>query len=190
MITRRSLASLVSGGIAAGGVATRAHGAESVPAQMPSVAEQAFIYGFPMVMNYGVWYQYFIDRSDPAFKAPFNQIYNTARVYTPEDTTIVTPNSDTPYSFLAMDLRAEPFVVCNPEIEKGRYFSIQFADMYTANFAYAGTGPPATVLRFMIAGPAGMVASRRELPVCSAAKQSSQWRSFAPSCSTRPTSTT
>lgn len=154
MITRRSLATLVSGGIAAAGVAARAHGADLVPAQMPSVAEQAFIYGFPMVMNYGVWYQYFIDGSDPAFKAPFNQIYNTARVYTPEDSTIVTPNSDTPYSFLAMDLRAEPFVLCNPEIEKGRYFSFQFADMYTANFAYAGTrttgnGPGC----FMVAGP-------------------------------------
>lgn len=92
--------------------------------------------------------------SDPAYKAPFNQIYNTARVYTTEDTTIVTPNSDTPYSFIAMDLRAEPFVVCNPEIGKGRYFSFQFTDIYTANFAYAGTrttgnGPGC----FMVAGP-------------------------------------
>jgi hypothetical protein len=154
MVSRRSLGFLVSGGIAAAGIATRGYGADSVPAHVPSVAEDAFIYGFPMVMNYGVWYQYFIDKSDPAFKAPFNQIYNTARVYTPEDTTIVTPNSDTPYSFIAMDLRAEPFVVCNPEIEKGRYFSIQFTDMYTANFAYAGSrttgnGPGC----FMVAGP-------------------------------------
>lgn len=154
MITRRSLASLVSGGIAAASMTTRGYGADVAPGQMSSIAEQAFIYGFPMVMNYGVWYQYFIDKSDPAYKAPFNQIYNTARVYTPEDTTIVTPNSDTPYSFIAMDLRAEPFVVCNPEIGKGRYFSFQFTDMYTANFAYAGTrttgnGPGC----FMVAGP-------------------------------------
>src|ERR1700754_4714444 len=123
MITRRSLAALATGGSSAAGVASSARGTESVPAKMPSVAEQAFIYGFPMVMNYGVWYQYFIDRSAPAFKAPINQIYNTARVYTPEDPTSVTPNSDTPYSCVAMDLRAEPFVLCNPEIEKDRYFS-------------------------------------------------------------------
>lgn len=154
MITRRSLVSLVPGGMAVAGTATAACGAASAPPQMPTIAEEAFIYGFPMVMNYGVWYEYFIDRSSPAFKAPFNQLYNTARVYTPQDTTVVTPNSDTPYSFLCMDLRAEPIVVCNPEIEKGRYFSFQFIDMYTANYAYAGTrttgnGPGC----FMIAGP-------------------------------------
>ncbi|MGH7118587.1 MAG: DUF1254 domain-containing protein [Acetobacteraceae bacterium] len=121
---------------------------------MAAVAEEAFIYGFPMVMNYGVWYEYFIDKSAPAYKAPFNQIFNTARVYTPQDTTIVTPNSDTPYSFVGMDLRSEPFVVCNPEVEKGRYFSFQFVDWYTANFAYAGsrtTGNDPGC--FMVAGP-------------------------------------
>jgi hypothetical protein len=82
------------------------------------IAEEAFIYGFPMVMNYGVFYDYLIDKSSPSYKAPLNQLYNTANVYTPKDTTIVTPNSDTPYSFVAMDMRAEPYVFCNPEIER------------------------------------------------------------------------
>jgi hypothetical protein len=72
------------------------------------IAEEAFIYGFPMVMNYAVFYQYFIDKSDPSYKAPLNQIYNAPNVYTYKDTAIVTPNSDTPYSFIGMDLRAEP----------------------------------------------------------------------------------
>jgi hypothetical protein len=85
------------------------------------IAEEAFIYGFPMVMNYGVFYSYFIDKSSPGYKAPLNQLYNSANVYTPADTTIVTPNSDTPYSFVGMDLRAEPYVFCNPKIEKSRY---------------------------------------------------------------------
>src|SRR4051794_41368249 len=72
----------------------------------------------------------------------------------PQDTAVVTPNSDTPYSFVAMDLRAEPFVVCNPQVEKGRYFSIQLVDLYTFNFGYMGSrttdnGPGC----FMIAGP-------------------------------------
>src|SRR5215470_5163048 len=80
------------------------------------IAEEAFIYGFPMVMNYAVFYEYFVDRAGREYKAPPNQLYNTARVYTPKDRAIVTPNSDTPYSFFAMDLRAEPFVVCSPEI--------------------------------------------------------------------------
>jgi hypothetical protein len=118
------------------------------------IAEEAFIYGFPMVMNYAVFYDYFIDKSATAYKAPINQLYNTARVYTPQDTTIVTPNSDTPYSFVAMDLRAEPYVFCNPEIEKSRYFSVQLIDMYTFNYGYMGsrtTGNDAAC--YMIAGP-------------------------------------
>jgi hypothetical protein len=30
-------------------------------------------------------------------KAPFNTLMNVARVYTPEDSAVQTPNSDTPY---------------------------------------------------------------------------------------------
>src|SRR3954470_9557948 len=84
-----------------------------------AVAEEAFVYGFPMVMNYGVMYESFIDKSSPQYRCPFNQLYNTARVCTPKDTAVVTPNSDTPYSFFCADLRAEPVVFTVPEIEKG-----------------------------------------------------------------------
>jgi hypothetical protein len=62
------------------------------------IAEEAFVYGFPTVMNYGVFYDYFIDKASPNYKAPFNQINNVARVFTPQDTAVVTPNSDTPYT--------------------------------------------------------------------------------------------
>jgi hypothetical protein len=112
---------------------------KAMPVETSKIAEEAFVYGFPMVMNYAVFYEYFVDKTGPQYKAPPNQLYNTARVYTPQDTTIVTPNSDTPYSFVAMDLRAEPFVVCNPAIEASRYFSVQLVDMYTFNFGYMGS---------------------------------------------------
>ncbi len=136
-----------------GSVPSEAH-AKLGTGEVGQIAEEAFIYGFPMVMNYAVFYEYFVDEASPEYKAPINQLYNTARVYTPKDTAIVTPNSDTPYSFVAMDLRAEPFVVCNPEIEKGRYFSVQLVDMYTFNYGYAGsrtTGNGAAC--HMIVGP-------------------------------------
>jgi hypothetical protein len=118
------------------------------------IAEEAFIYSFPMVMNYGTMYEYAIDKTSPQYKAPFNQIYNTARVYTPQDTTVVTPNSDTPYSFVIADLRAEPLVLTVPEIEKGRYYSVQLIDMYTFNYGYIGsraTGNEGG--NYMISGP-------------------------------------
>jgi hypothetical protein len=53
--------------------------------------------------------------------------------------TVQTPNSDTPYSFLGLDLRAEPIVLTVPPIEKERYFSIQLIDAYTFNFDYIGS---------------------------------------------------
>ena len=118
------------------------------------IAEEAFIYGLPMVMNYGTIYEYFIDKDSTQYKTGFNQIYNTAHVYTPKDTTVVTPNSDTPYSFVCADLRAEPVVLSVPEIEKGRYYSVQLIDMYTFNYGYFGsraTGNGAGT--YMIAGP-------------------------------------
>jgi hypothetical protein len=128
--------------------------AEPPPADVQRIAEEAFVYGFPMVMNYAVLYDYFVDRSGPDFKAPFNQLYNTARVYTPKDTTIVTPNSDTPYSFVGMDLRAEPFVICNPNMEPFRYFSVQLIDLYTFNFGYIGTRTTGNKAGcHMVAGP-------------------------------------
>ena len=107
-----------------------------------------------MVMNYGVMYAYFVDKNSGQFKAPFNQIFNEARVFTPKDTAIVTPNRDTPYSFLGADLRAEPLVLCVPKVEKSRYYVVQLIDMYTFNYGYIGsrsTGNDAGC--YMIAGP-------------------------------------
>ena len=103
------------------------------------IAEEAYAYAFPMLMNYGTLYAFNIDRASKEFKAPFNQLTNEARVFTPADTTVVTPNSDTPYSFVTMDLRAEPIVLCVPEVEEDRYFSVQLVDMYTCNFGYIGS---------------------------------------------------
>lgn len=104
-----------------------------------AIAEEAFVYGFPMIMNYAVMYESFIDKTSSQYKCPFNQLYNTARVYTPKDTAVVTPNSDTPYSFFCADLRAEPVVFTVPEIETGRYFSVQLIDWSTFNFGYVGS---------------------------------------------------
>ncbi|MBC8108215.1 MAG: DUF1254 domain-containing protein [Anaerolineae bacterium] len=128
--------------------------ADLMPAEARAIAKEAYIYGFPLVDNYRIQHTYFVDRSNPEFKAPWNQIKNTPRVYTPEDKAIQTPNSDTPYSFVGMDLRAEPVVLTVPAVEKGRYYSIQLIDAYTFNFDYIGsraTGNEAG--SFAIAGP-------------------------------------
>ena len=124
------------------------------PAEARAIAKEAYIYGFPMVDNYRIQYDYFVSTRGPQYKAPWNQLINTPRVYTPADTAIQTPNSDTPYSFVGMDLRAEPLVLTVPVIKENRYFSIQLIDAYTFNFDYIGsrtTGNDGGV--FVIAGP-------------------------------------
>jgi hypothetical protein len=150
----RRLGSILLSGLAAMAAAPAGAQPQVQPGEIKEIAEEALIYGLPLVMNYTVFYEYFVDKAGSQYKAPPNQLYNTARVYTPRDTSVVTPNSDTPYSFVAKDLRAEPFVICNPEIEKARYFSVQFVDMYTFNYGYMGsrtTGNGAGC--FLIAGP-------------------------------------
>jgi hypothetical protein len=127
---------------------------ELAPAEARAIAKEATIYGFPLVDNYRVQYSYFVDRGGDQFKAPWNTLSNVARVFTPADTAIQTPNSDTPYSSLGADLRAEPLVLSVPAIGKDRYYSLQFVDMYTFNFAYVGsraTGDDAG--NFLLAGP-------------------------------------
>ena len=104
-----------------------------------AIAEEGFIYGLPIVMNYAVMYEYAVDRNSGQFKAPFNEINNEARVFTYKDTAVVTPNSDTPYSILFMDLRAEPMVLSVPAVEKSRYYSVMLCDGNTFNYGYIGS---------------------------------------------------
>jgi hypothetical protein len=113
--------------------------ADTAPDEVRAIAKEAYIYGFPLVDNYRCEHSYFVDRQDPDFKAPWNHIANIPRVFTPADTAVQTPNSDTPYSWLGLDLRAEPIVLTLPQIEKGRYYSVQLTDAYTFNFAYLGS---------------------------------------------------
>jgi hypothetical protein len=124
------------------------------PAQARAIAKEAYVYGFPLVDSYRIQYAYFVDRENPEFKASWNQLRNIPRVYTPEDKAVQTPNSDTPYSMVGMDLRGEPVVLTVPPIEKERYYSIQLIDAYTHNFDYIGsraTGNDGG--SFLIAGP-------------------------------------
>jgi hypothetical protein len=145
MLTKRDL--LRSAALAAISVTTT----KAVPlqaqakAEWPSIfeakaiAEEGFIYGLPIVMNYAVMYEYSVDKNSGQYKAPFNHIKNEARVFTPKDTAVITPNSDTPYSMLWLDLRAEPIVLSVPAVEKRRYYSVMLCDGNTFNYGYVGS---------------------------------------------------
>src|ERR1700751_2386694 len=160
MFTKRDL--LLSAALAAMTAST----AKSVPAQAQTsadrpgflkakdIAEAGFIYGLPIVMGYGVMYEFAVDRNSGQYKAPFNQIANAANVFTYKDTAVVTPNSDTPYSVVWMDLRAEPIVLSVPAVDPKRYYSVMLCDANTYNYGYIGsrtTGSRAG--DYMVVGP-------------------------------------
>ncbi|MCU0921868.1 MAG: DUF1254 domain-containing protein [Burkholderiaceae bacterium] len=150
---RQRLASVLAALLATPAVAGAA-AAPLTPAEARTIAKEAYVYGYPIVDNLRVQYSYFTDKASPEYKAPYNTLYNIPRVFTPEDRAIQTPNSDTPYSWIGLDLRAEPIVFTVPPIEQGRYWSLQLIDLYTHNFDYLGsrtTGNGGG--SFMIAGP-------------------------------------
>ena len=119
-----------------------------------AIAEEGFIYGLPIVMNYAVMNEFVIDENSGQYKAPFNVIKNAARVFTYEDTAVVTPNSDTPYSSLWLDLRAEPIVISVPAVEKQRYYSVQLVDGNSYNYGYIGTRATGTQAGdYLVVGP-------------------------------------
>lgn len=124
------------------------------PNEIESIASDAYIYGYPIVKNYKTLYEFSVDKDSPQFKAPLNEIYHAEELASPKDTTVITPNSDTPYSMLWADLRAEPLVLTVPQIEKNRYYALQFIDLYTYNFDYVGTATTGNEAgKYILAGP-------------------------------------
>lgn len=155
------------------------------PLEAKDVAEEGFIYGLPLVMNYAVMQEFAVNRDSGQFKAPFNEINNMHQVASPEDTAIITPNSDTPYSILWLDLRAEPVVVSVPAVDKERYYSVQLIDGNTYNFGYIGsraTGPSRVPIS--LSDPTGKARSPRASSRSSDRPPRSYSPTFGPSLST------
>jgi hypothetical protein len=137
-------------------IAQAEKGEKSAPGVMETkaIAEEAYIYGFPMIAAYKAMWEFNIDKTSGQYKSAFNQLWNDSQVFTPKDTAIVTPNSDTPYSMVQADLRAEPLVICVPAVERSRYYSVQLTDMYSFNYGYIGTRATGSQAGcYLVAGP-------------------------------------
>jgi hypothetical protein len=117
------------------------------------IAKEAWTYAFSMAMNYRTMHLYALDKTYPDYAGGFNKFKHYDKIFTAKDTAVVTPNNDTPYSWAILNLTDEPVVLEVPEV-KDRYYSFQFVDLYTFNFAYVGsraTGDKAG--KYLIAGP-------------------------------------
>src|SRR5260370_29125940 len=90
----------------------------------------------PVRMYYASGYELFVDCTASQYKAAIGKLTNEARVFTYKDTAVITPNSDTPYGLMEVDLRAEPTVISVPAVPKPRYYSVQLTDANTFNYRH------------------------------------------------------
>jgi hypothetical protein len=121
-------------------------------AELRSIAGEAYTFGYAMIENYRTLYEQAVDADDPRYTGGFGRYRHYPEPFTPDNTDIVTPNNDTPYSWGWFDLRAEPWVITVPAID--RFYILPFHDLYTVFAGYVsaattGTGPG----RYLLAGP-------------------------------------
>jgi hypothetical protein len=94
-----------------------------------AIARDAYIFTYPLVMYYRTMYVQAIDGTSASFSGGFGEWLHLG-TSSPEDTDIVTPNNDTPYSYAWVDLRAEPWVLTLPKIEQSRFSTSQWDDLW------------------------------------------------------------
>jgi hypothetical protein len=117
-----------------------APGADTIsPDDAKAVAEEAYVFAYPMLENYRTMFVQAIDPQSKAYTGPFNQLHHATALAGPESRAVVRPNNDTLYSTAWLDLRAEPIVIGVPAIRDQRYYSVQLIDLYTHNLGYIGS---------------------------------------------------
>lgn len=129
------------------------------PASLSAIAEDAYIWAYPMLQNYQTLYRMTVhgDRK-------LNELSHRRKLLDPSFKTIVGPNNDTLYSSAWLDLRHGPVRITVPPISGDRYWSIQFIDLLVHNFAYVGSRATGSAGgTYVIAGPAD-----RDAPVTGA----------------------
>ena len=117
-----------------------------------AIAAEAYRFGYAFVENYRTLYAQALDADDPRYTGGFGHYRHYSTPARPENTDIVTPNNDTPYSWGWFDLRAEPWVVSVPAID--RYYILPFHQLDTVYAGYVGavrTGTGAG--SYLLAGP-------------------------------------
>jgi hypothetical protein len=117
-----------------------------------SIARDAYTFGYAMVENYRTLYEQAVDSADPRYTGGFGGFRHYSEPFTPDNTDIVTPNNDTPYSWGWFDLRAEPVVITVPAIE--RFYILPFHDLYTVYAGYVSAATTGTEPgQYLLAGP-------------------------------------
>jgi hypothetical protein len=108
------------------------------PQEAQQIAEEAYIFAFPMLMGYRFAYGAFLNEQAPGYRGPVNGIHGRSATLDHTFKDVITPNADTPYSFGMLDLRAEPMVIQVPQVTD-RYYVLQLEDLFGINAHYVGS---------------------------------------------------
>lgn len=108
------------------------------PEQAEAIAEEAYVFGFPLVLM-DVSKQVTTNVSSlEKGKAPINRFAHFKEFPDDRFKDVVTPNADTLYSLAWLDLSAEPLVLSLPDTGK-RYYMMPMLDAWTNVFESPGT---------------------------------------------------
>jgi hypothetical protein len=102
------------------------------------IAKDAYIFNYPLVMMYRTMYLQAIDPQSKSYSGGFGKWLHLG-TSSPKDTDIVSPNNDSPYSYSWVDTRAEPWVLTLPKIEKSRFYTSQWDDLWGFVIGNAGS---------------------------------------------------
>ncbi len=99
------------------------------PERIQALTAQAYIFSYPLIMNYATMYKQAINSASPEYVGGFGKIRNYGFA-TSDNKDIVSPNNDTPYSWAWVDLRSEPWVLIMPAADGNRYYTSQWDDLW------------------------------------------------------------
>src|SRR5262249_18781064 len=103
-----------------------------------SIAEDAYIFGYPLVLMDVTRNAMTAVPKAGGRKAPMNQFLHMETFPDPSVTDVVSPNADTLYSTAWLDLTLEPIILSVPDVGK-RYYLMEMLDAWTNVFASPGT---------------------------------------------------
>jgi hypothetical protein len=120
---------------------------------LAELAEDAYIYGFPLVFDIQEVSGFIRDGMGSLAPAPLNRFSHASKLADPGDR-FVSINNDTIYSIAQVDMSGGPLLLRVPDAAR-RYYVLQFVDAWTNNFAYVGRRATGTAAQSFLLVPPG-----------------------------------
>ena len=120
---------------------------------LAELACDAYVYGFALVFDAQQVARFTREGMGSLAAAPFNVFSHAAALAGPGDR-FVSINNDTVYSIAQVDISGGPVLLRVPDAA-GRYYVLQFVDMWTNNFAYVGRRATGTAAASFLLVPPG-----------------------------------